>query len=55
MGFHLDQVVLGATPRRAARWFAVLISRPVLLDGLLLVGRDHGANAAHRTKVIAKR
>jgi hypothetical protein len=47
--FHFDEVVLGPTSRRAAWWFAILISRPVFLEGLLLVGRGHGTYAAHCT------
>jgi hypothetical protein len=55
VGFNLNQIVFGPAPRRTARWFAVLISRPVFLYRLLLVGRGHGANAAHFTKVDPKR
>jgi hypothetical protein len=52
---YLDQVVLGPAPRRPARKLTVLISRPVFLDGLALVGRHNGTNAAHCITMASKR
>ena len=52
--FYFNKVVLGPAPRRAAWRFAVLIRRPVFLDRLPLVDRNHGTNAAHCTKLVPK-
>jgi hypothetical protein len=55
VGLYLDEVVFGPAPRQPARRFAVLISRPVFLYGLPLVGGHHWGNTAHATTMAPKR